>query len=153
MANQDPGADRVHGSRRAQHVVTGRHRHPVGLGQHGLDVLAARPPGQFVRADVPAEPEVHGGIRLRLQHDPAFGLAVRPAQVLRREAPVGMHVDRQPLPRVKQLDQQPGIAAVPRYMLGTEPRHRVRGHRLGQQRPVRQPRHPVGLAAEPGRDR
>jgi len=117
----------VRDARRAQDRVAGPYAHPVGGGQHVRDPLPAHPAGQLVLLDVTAEPEVDDRVRGGLDDDPRLGLAVRRGQVRPREAPVRVDVERQPLPRVEELDEDRGIGAVPGDVRGAEPALRLGG--------------------------
>jgi hypothetical protein len=134
LDQQDAGADRVRHPGRAEHGVTGAHLDPVGGGQHLAHVLPGHPAGQLRRLDIAGEAEVHNRVRLGRDDHPGFGLPVRGRQVTGGEAPVGVHVQRQPLARVEQLDQHPGLGAP----AGPEPPRRVGHDRLGQHPPVGQ---------------
>ena len=139
------------GARRAQDRIARGHRHLVGGGEHRIDVLTPHPSGQFGGGHVAAEPQVHDGARLGLEHDPCLGLAVRTGQVLSREAAVGMDVQRQSLAGVEQLDQQPGLRTVTRDVLAAKPPDRIVADHGREERAVGEPGHASGSMPGPGR--
>jgi hypothetical protein len=69
---------------------------------------------------------------------PRLGLAVRAAQVLAGERPVGMRVHGQPLARVEQLDQQLRVDPERVQVVGAEPGTGILRDRVGQGPPVGQ---------------
>jgi hypothetical protein len=78
----------------------------------------------------------HPRLVARPEHDPRLGLPELRAEVRARERPVRMGVDGQALGGVEQLHENAG-----RARLGgrAEPAVRIRGDRVTQERPVREP--------------
>ena len=139
---------------RHQHAVPGADRYPVQRADQRGHVLAGHPASQYASRDVVAEAQVDTGVfGAGGEHDPGFRLAVRAAQVGPAVGLVGVAVHGQPLAGVEQLDQQAGIGAVGRDVLGAEkPFGRLRDG-IGQHPPVRQRAEPGPLLAERGRHR
>jgi len=125
LDQQDAGPDRVRHPGRAEHRVTGPDRDPVGRREHLVAALAGHPGGQLGGLDVAWRTQMHVRVRLGRDDHPGFGLTVRRGQMIRREPAVRVHVQRQALPGVEQLDQHRRIVAVRRDVRAAEPPERL----------------------------
>jgi hypothetical protein len=105
--------------------------------------------GDLVRPHRAGEPEAHHRTRIGLDDHPCLGLAVREPEVLAGERTRRVHVHRQPLAGVEQLDEDLHVvAAVAPDVVATEPGDRVGDDALTQQRAVREPGQPLRRLAE-----
>ena len=111
LQHEHARADGVHGAGRHQDPVAAVHLDAVHPLEHPVAVLGVPARGQLVGVDVLASsPGSTAASRVGVEHEPGLGLAVRAAQVAAGELAVRVHVHRQPLAGVEQLDQHPGVA-------------------------------------------
>jgi hypothetical protein len=154
LDDQRTRLDRVRRPRRHQDRVARLKLDRVECVEHRVGILVAHPSRERRSAHVVAEAQAHrGGRALRADDDPSLRLPVRRAQLLAREGVVRMHVHRQPLSGVEQLDEQPRLAAAASGVVGPKEADRVRRHRVPEQLTVRQAAQPELLLAEDRRGR
>ena len=150
LDEEDPFPDRMRQPGGHVDAIAGHDPQLVERGQHRVAVLALDPPGDDVLLHVLPEPEVHRRV-VRLEDQPGLGLAGAEAEMLARELAVGMTVDREPLARVEELDEQRRIGPEPAHV-GCAEEVLGRGRdRVAERAAVREQREPAAVGAEPAR--
>ncbi|MFD0776217.1 (2Fe-2S)-binding protein, partial [Streptomonospora algeriensis] len=136
LQDEGAGSQGVRHARGHQDGVAAPQRELVHPRQQAAGVLALDQVGELGSAYRHGESEVDGGVVVRVEHDPGFGLAVAAGEVAAGEVAVGVQVDGQALAGVQQLGQQLGLRSEALQVLRSQPGAGVGGDGVAQQRAV-----------------
>lgn len=114
--------DRMRRAGRDEDGVSGTNRDGSKQVEQGVGILPLHELGPLVVGDGSPGADEHGTARrLALQDDPSLGLAVGAIEMSTREAPSRMNMNRQPLSRVEEFDQDGGGWAMSGHVVGPQP--------------------------------
>ena len=133
LGHQTVAAQSVDGSSRDEIHLPRLQLHTVQALQHTGAVLLFDEGAEMVRRDAGPEAQPDTGARLAVQNIPRLVLPPGQAEVFPRLFPVRMGLDEQPVPGMKQLEQEAQLGAPARGVLLPQPERGILGQAVAQE--------------------